>query len=291
MNRMHEHKRAVVCLHSSASSGRQWASLAQHLGDGYRVIAPDLQGYGSNPPWNRGKSLSLREEAALLESLLLEQDEPVHLVGHSYGASTAMRLALDHPQRVLSLALYEPTLFSLLLTDPARPNGIEEILAVANEVIHRLEAEDPERAARCFVSYWGGSGAWERLTDDQRRRLARRAHKAPADFHALFHAGIDRAAVRELQVPLLCLYGMETRVPARQIARCLGATVPKIELLRLPNMGHMGPMTHPVIVDALIGEFLNRQDRKSASVFGVQSGEAHPRHGAVPGLSRVPQPA
>ena len=44
----HEAKPKVIALHCSLGSGRQWTRLAEALGDGFEVIAPDLAGYGKN---------------------------------------------------------------------------------------------------------------------------------------------------------------------------------------------------------------------------------------------------
>ncbi|HEY3035528.1 MAG TPA: hypothetical protein VGJ54_12865, partial [Streptosporangiaceae bacterium] len=42
---------SVVCLHASASSGRQWQALGRRLAGRYRVLSPDLYGAGDSPPW------------------------------------------------------------------------------------------------------------------------------------------------------------------------------------------------------------------------------------------------
>jgi pimeloyl-ACP methyl ester carboxylesterase len=57
----------VVCLHASASSGRQWHTLQGRLADGYQVLSPDLYGSGDSPPWPPGRGLTLADEVALLE--------------------------------------------------------------------------------------------------------------------------------------------------------------------------------------------------------------------------------
>lgn len=261
MNRTRSNTTKVMCLHSSGSSGRQWLALAESLGTGYEIDMPDLQGYGGNPVWPKGVSLSLAEEAERLMPLLLASENPVHLVGHSYGGAVALRLALSVPHRVRSLSLYEPTLFSLLLNDPVHRVSTEEIMTVAGDLIACLERDETMRAAQRFVTYWGGGESWAQLSDKQRERLALRAHKAPADFHALFGADITAGELRVLTMPVLCLYGNATRAPARHIAERLRATLPNCELLRLPRLGHMAPMTRPAIVNALISEFLQRQAR------------------------------
>jgi pimeloyl-ACP methyl ester carboxylesterase len=55
-----------VCLHASASSGRQWHAFQPRLA-GYRVLSPDLYGSGDSQPWPAERELTLADEVALLE--------------------------------------------------------------------------------------------------------------------------------------------------------------------------------------------------------------------------------
>src|SRR5581483_8261062 len=104
----------VVCIHASASSGAQWTSLVERLEDRFRPLAVDLHGAGRTPAWRGDRRLTLADEVALLEPTLAATGARLHLVGHSYGAAVALRIALDHPHWVASLTVFEPVLFSLL---------------------------------------------------------------------------------------------------------------------------------------------------------------------------------
>lgn len=253
----------VICLHSSASSGRQWTSLRQSIECRYRISTPDLQGYGVNPPWPSDRICSLSEEALRVSPIIEHLDAPVHLVGHSYGAAVAVQLAIDHPRRVASLSLYEPTLFSVLTRSDACPSGAEEVVAIADELIRLLRRGRRLDAARLFVGYWAGIESWETLRKDQRERLALRAHKAPVDFNALFEAGIDRDRLRGLNIPVLCIRGGCTRLPAKRVAECFDATLPNVRSIEIPELGHMGPMTHPELIDPLVAEFLDAVENRT----------------------------
>ena len=46
----------VVALHSSASTGAQWKSLAEHLANRHCVFTPDLAGYGGSDAWPGGRA-------------------------------------------------------------------------------------------------------------------------------------------------------------------------------------------------------------------------------------------
>ncbi len=96
----------VVLLHGSASDSRQWRSLTGWISGRYRVIAPDLPGYGGSHRVRRGATLE-----TLAETLapMLTPGAPVHLVGHGFGGAVALKAACMFPGHVRSLTLIEPT--------------------------------------------------------------------------------------------------------------------------------------------------------------------------------------
>src|SRR5262245_39392119 len=103
----------VILLHSSAGSSAQWRELAAMLSGRYRVLAPDLYGYGGSPMPPDG-AFTLAHEAEIVRALLQRAGGAAHLVGHSYGGAVALHVALRYGASVLSLALIEPVAFHLL---------------------------------------------------------------------------------------------------------------------------------------------------------------------------------
>ena len=110
-----ELKHAVLALHCSLGSGRQWTRLAEALGDGYQTFAPDLSGYGTNTA-HPVLPMTLAEEVALLSEHIDGSTGPIHLVGHSYGGAVAFKMATSaqYASRIRSLTLIEPILPTLL---------------------------------------------------------------------------------------------------------------------------------------------------------------------------------
>ena len=127
----------IVLLHAGGASGKQWAKvgalleprfrgrvlghaddavrLADVLAHQRRVIAPDLWGFGGTEHWSGEQELT-HDDQALLVAGVIEQlcKQPVHLVGHSYGGATAVRLMLRNMALVRTAVLIEPILTPLL---------------------------------------------------------------------------------------------------------------------------------------------------------------------------------
>jgi 3-oxoadipate enol-lactonase len=96
----------VVMVHGNSESSRAWAQWVPHLAGRYRVVRPDLPGFGASPE-PEGYGWSVAELAAdlklFIDALAIER---CHLIGAKYGGSVAMLLAAEHPQRIRSLCLF-----------------------------------------------------------------------------------------------------------------------------------------------------------------------------------------
>lgn len=247
---------AVVLLHSSASSSRQWESLAETLKPGFRVYPVDLHGHGRQPAWRCDSPFTLTDEAALVEPFLAEAGS-AHIVGHSYGAAVALKLATLYPYRVRSLVAYEPVMFRWLIDEAPRDRPVQEIVAVADSIRDRLAKGDEYSAARRFIDFWSGAGAWESLPGGKRESIATRIRAVLHHFDALFREPLQRAHLASLGIPMLFLTGAQTVDVTRRIGRLLRDALPHAHHETLHGMGHMGPITHAAEVNRQIVEFLH----------------------------------
>ena len=154
----------VIALHCSGSGASQWRYLAEGLGGRYEVSAPEHYGCESTGPWTGEHAFTLADEAAQAIALIDRSDDKVHLVGHSYGGGVALNVALARPDRIASMALYEPSAFHLLRQMGER--GAEpyaEITGVARLICQGVVTGDYRSAVSAFVDYWNGPGSWNAL--------------------------------------------------------------------------------------------------------------------------------
>lgn len=246
----------VVCLHANASTSGQWRGLMDLLAPRFRVFAVDLYDAGKSPAWPSDRVISLADEVALIEPALEQAGSPLVLVGHSYGAAVALIAALKHPSRVRALALYEPTLFSVLDAHSPPPNdadGIREAVARSGAA---LDAGNTDAAAAHFIDYWMEPGAWKRTPEQRKPPIAASMRNVRRWGHALLTEATPLDAFRTLDLPVLYLTGQRSTPSALGVARLLVNVLPCVEHREFEALGHMGPVTDPETVNAAIAQFL-----------------------------------
>jgi pimeloyl-ACP methyl ester carboxylesterase len=246
----------VVCIHSNASSSSQWRALMELLAPRFHVLAPDTYGAGKSPPWPQGRKVSLGDEAALLEPVFARARDGFSLVGHSYGGGIALIAALAHRQRLRSMALYEANLFALV--ERESPNEVDGIRHAVAASVAALRRGDALAAARCFIDFWIEDGAFDRMPERVQAASAESVRNIQGWKDALFDEPTPPQAFAALDVPVLLMVGSSSPLSSRAVARRLARLLPRAQLVELEGLGHMGPITHPEVVNQRISGFLER---------------------------------
>jgi len=247
----------VVCLHANASNSAQWRSLMELLAPKFRVLAPDLHDAGKGASWPSEREIALRDEAALIEPVLERAGAPLALVGHSYGGAVALIAALANPRRVHAMVLYEPTLFALIEAEGPAPNDADGIRDCARDCGPLVDAGNLDAAAERFIDYWMWPGAWNQTPEARRPPIAASLRFVHRWWHALAKEPAPLEAFRALRMPILYMTGRRSTLSALGVARRLIPVLPKVEHVEL-DAGHMGPVTHPELVNETIRRFLER---------------------------------
>jgi pimeloyl-ACP methyl ester carboxylesterase len=242
----------VLMVHSGGFTSRQWRKLAETLAPDYRVLAPDLLGYGESGPWPDGKPVHFSQDLALLESLLDRDPDggPVHLVGHSYGGFLALKLALARPELVRSIAVYEPVAFGIL-DDVEDAEARSALDLVRTEWAPDASGSD-EAWLRDFVDWWNGPGAWDHLAEETRASFRALGWKVFQEVISLAADRTGRATYATITAPTLVMAGANSPFTERLVVEKLGAALPRATVRLFPGVGHMGPISHAPVVNAAI---------------------------------------
>ena len=246
----------VVLVHSSGLSSRQWTRLSGRVAPARRVIAPDLLGSGASDPVPADALFHFGEDVAALEGLLDTIEERYHLVGHSYGGLVALAAARRRPERVISLALFEPVAFGVLYSEGDR-DGIAS-----------LEDYDPDGTffddaaggrepwLERFIDWWQGEGAWRGLPEPARSAFLKVGRKVFQEVRSLTSDRTPLEAYRALTMPTLFMSGARSPLAARRVCEIFARGLPAAKLVTLEDAGHMGPLTHGQTVAELILDHL-----------------------------------
>ena len=246
----------VVCLHSNASSSSQWRALMETLAPRFHVLAADSYGAGKSPEWPTGHPIWLQDEVALLEPVFARAGDPFSLVAHSYGAAAALVAAVSQPHRIRALAVYEPTLFSLLDAESPPPNDADGIRSAVAGAAAALDASNPAAAAQCFIDYWMGGGAWVHTPEPRKGPIIASINNVRGWGRALFDEPTPLEAFSKLNVPVLYMMGKDSPASSRGVGRLLVRALPQVQVVEFEGLGHMGPVTHSKIVNEVISCFL-----------------------------------
>ncbi len=157
------------------------------------------------------------------------------------------------------MALYEPTLFALVDAESPAPNDADGIRHTVDEAGAALDAGDSAAAAECFIDYWMGAGAWDQTPPRAKPAIVTSMTNVRRWAHALFTEPTPLEAFRELDVPVLYMTGRRSTPSAHGVARLLVSALPRVEVVEMDDLGHMGPVTHPEQVNKQIKQFLDKQ--------------------------------
>ncbi|MEM9699629.1 MAG: alpha/beta hydrolase [Pseudomonadota bacterium] len=247
--------RRALSLHCTMAFGGAWKGLSKALPD-LTLIAPDMPSHGQSPDWNGSDSFG---DTVLAGSLDVADAGPMDIIGHSFGAITALRIAQVARERVRSLTLIEPVFFAVALQDA--PKTLEAQSTASQAFTEAVDAADMEAAARAFNRMWSADAPpWDRLPERTRAAMIRGVRVVPDTYALLYDdtAGLlGPGGVAEMDIPTLLMRGARARDTIVAVNDGLAARMPQAQQVVIPDAGHMAPISHPEAVAQSLMRFLD----------------------------------
>jgi lipase len=245
--------RPVLGLHCSLAHAGAWSGVVDKLSD-VTVTALDQPGHGRAQDWDGARDLhglTTRQSIDMAEKI--GGGGPVDILGHSFGATVALRIALERPDLVRSLTLIEPPLFAAARA--GRFSGFAQFQADHLDVAKALADGRREDATALFHRHWGNGVALADLAERQRRYMVDRIHFIVAQNPYLLDdsAGLLRyTGLESIGVPVLMVEGGASPPIIAAIQDALCSRLSQVTRLVVPEAGHMVPITHPGEVAAAV---------------------------------------
>jgi pimeloyl-ACP methyl ester carboxylesterase len=234
----------VVLVHGLGGRSEDWHALTVYArAAGTRIYMPDLLGYGqSERPSDF--SYSIPDEAAavigFMDAMGLRQ---VDLGGWSMGGWIAQRIAIDHPERVKRLMLFDSAgiynrpAWNTNLFTPTSPQELDELDAL----LMPHPPEVPSFVARDFLRY-----------SRDREWVMHRAMNS-----MLTGKDVTDSQLPQLKMPVLIVWGAEDRITPLELGEKMHQLVPQSELDVIAGCGHLAPAQCADKVGPKVTEFLH----------------------------------
>lgn len=219
----------MLLLHSGVADRRMWRAIVPPLSTGFRVIAPDLRGFGESPL--PGGDFGDADDVAALLDVLGLRDAAV--VGSSLGGRVALELATLHPDRVSSLVLLCPAYRGAARTEAA--------VAFSEQEGRLLEVGLLDQVVDLNIRTWLGPDATE-----ETRAFVATMQRHAIDVQLDAEAGTPPPRRRvvdvvptEIVVPTVVVTGGHDLDHFQAVARRLAGEIPDAALVRFPWAGHL----------------------------------------------------
>jgi pimeloyl-ACP methyl ester carboxylesterase len=239
--------RPLLLVHGLADEADTWRHLIPPLSVRYRVLAPDLPGFGRSDKPNRSYTLPFFQDT-LIELLDELEIARATLAGHSLGGAIAQSIALAHPERVERLILVSGSLVARFQR-PALTTVLYLVPGLGEWFYNRLRG-DAEAAYRTLQPYYGHL---DRLPETDREFLFQRVNERVwsdgqrrAFFSTYRHLARSLPALQRelptrlgaLTVPTVVIWGELDRMNPVENGRLLAELQPAARLVVVPDAGH-----------------------------------------------------
>jgi pimeloyl-ACP methyl ester carboxylesterase len=243
----------LLLVHGFPLDHSMWAGQVDALAGRYRVIAPDLRGFGQSS--GHDEKTTMQQFAGDLVGLLdaLGIHETIHLCSLSMGGYVAWQFWKLHGERLASLILCDTRAAA------DTPEGAQGRLALANSVLSDGSLPVAESMLPKLF-------APQSLESEAAYTMATRgvmASTRPPTIAAALRGMAERpdmtAELPSIQLPALLLCGEHDVISPADEMRTVAAAMPDSMFHIIYGAGHMAPLERPERVNHLILEFLGRQ--------------------------------
>ena len=232
-------ERPFLLVHGFTGSREDWAEVLEPLSVHGRTVAPDLRGHGDTshgPPESYDLPTLVGDLAAFASAI----DAPrFDLLGHSMGGMTALRFALEHPERVRSLILMDTS-------SAPPPEGRREIMEAGAKlalaagmsalfnVMKSAGMGDRPPSMKKAEAEVGTEAYWARI---QRKIEAMDPHAFSNFIGALHDHEPVTERLGEIRCPTTVIVGVED-LPFVGASRVMAEKIPDAELVVIEDAAH-----------------------------------------------------
>lgn len=243
--------RTYVLLHAFPLGANMWEPQMRAIPDGWRLITPDLRGFGGSTELDSVSALSIADYAEDVADLLAElKVERAVIGGLSMGGYAAFALLQSKPEII----------DALILADTRAVADSPEARANRRNMLALVDREGPQGVAKDMMPKLLGNTTRE--TNQTAEATVRRLIKQQSPvairgaIHRMMHRPDSTALLPTIGVPTLVIVGEEdTLTPVPESERMAGA-IKGSKLVKIPAAGHLSNLEQPDAFNHALSAFL-----------------------------------
>ena len=248
----------LLFAHGFPLDHRMWSEQLSEFSQSYRVVAPDLCGFGGSESVGTEEVLTMKHFADELVEILeaLNVTHPVHLIGLSMGGYIAGQFLKNH----------SPQLKSLTLCDTRSEADGNDAKQNRHKTARLVLEAGSQPLAETMGSKLFGPNTPESILNQIRTMIT---DASPAGIAAASRGMAERSAftdtLRFIDVPSLVVVGEYDSISTPAEMRGIAEQIPNATFVEISQAGHMSPLENPQEFNAGLAEFLNRIENHTAS--------------------------
>lgn len=246
----------AVLVHGSWGDHHNWDTVVPELARSLRVATYDRRGHSRSerPPGQGSIDEDVEDLARLIERVF---GEPAHVIGGSFGAAIALRLAATHPESMRSLVAHEPPLFGLLDDDPTLEPALATVRERIDAVVALLRAGDHQGGARRFVETIAhGPGAWDTMPKAARDTFVFNAPTWLDELREPESRAMQLDLLSNFSAPTLLTLGGASPPFFPLVVKRVAAAIPYARQHVYPEAGHVPHLSHPIEYVQVVSSFI-----------------------------------
>lgn len=249
----------VVFIHGCCSDLRSWEGQREAIASKRRFIAFNLRYHGNSPWPDDGSKYSIKthvdDVAGFIKAL---NAGPVDIVGWSYSGPIVFLVALQHPELVRSLMVYEPGAGGYISDAAALKAAADDRQAMLSPAIAASKAGDLASVAKLVPAGVNNQpDTFETLPPDVRSMFLDNARTVRLLLTSPPPPPLTCDQLGQIKVPTLISQGEMTRATFRIAAEGASNCVPGAKLVVIPNGRHLGMVQQPEAFNSAMLQFLS----------------------------------
>ncbi|HEX3854873.1 MAG TPA: alpha/beta hydrolase [Polyangiaceae bacterium] len=241
--------RALLIVSGALFAAKLWKNVVEQLSADRCVYLMDRRGRGKS---GDNAAYAPEREVEDVLAVLRAIPGPIDLLGHSSGAILSLQVAMQRPDKLERLVVYEPPVFFGELDRIAAdlPERLEALLAMGNReaAVETFFREGP-RASEAELRAMQSGPAWTQM-------VSALAHTVPYDSRIQRSFSGEPAELVRVQIPTLMLLGSASPARMRNGAETIVLRLPNARLSELDGQQHTAMLLAPAVFAARVSEFL-----------------------------------